>query len=1518
MRKKSVHLNSGHYLLAAILLVAIGGVVISRIAGHSVYMEARGHLLDKTSLAAASLDPQNIAALTGQISDLNTHEYHEVKGMLNRMLHADRFIRYFYITRKTGDKIIVLCDSDEEKEDSQKTIGVEIDRKNHTIWNAIAHGYPEILRGVKSERGNSVVGVAPILDKDGNTIAVLRADVDEHFLEGPISMAKREPILVASLLCCVLWLLHFMRSRAIKARTALQRNETKYRTLYESASAAVMLLDETKFIDCNEATTELFGYPNREEFCAKNPGDVSPPFQPDGTDSLTASKNHINEALQKGSCTFDWIYRRANGDDFPAEVFLNALEMEGRVILQSIVRDVTERKQAEQALLEERNRARMYLDVARVIMLATDKEGKITLINKKGLQVLGCTEEEALGKYWIETFIPEHWRAESHRRTVSIMNEAKNLDEQLDGWILTRDKKERIIAWHATALKDAKGVTIGVLRSGQDVTARRGEQEESRLRALLLETLQETSIDGIIVIGAENQVITSNHRFAEMLRLENPVAPMEDGAFLLQKLQHFLVDPREFLELAKRLKVQRDEVFRGEISLKDGRIFDRYTAPLIGDDGKYYGRAWFIRDITEQKRAEEALHDSEEKFRMMGASAQDAILMIDPNGAISFWNAAASRIFGWTEEEAIGKDMHALIAPTNYHAAQQEAFKNFQRTGEGNAVGKTLDLFARRRDGSEFPSEISLAAVKIRGQWHGVGIVRDITERKRIEAEIRENEERTRTILNSIHTGIVIVDAKTRVIFEANPTAIDLIGLPREQIVGKVCHGFICPAEPHNCPVVDMGLTLDNVEGVLIKGDGTPLPVLKTATAITLSGKQYVLGCFVDISDRKRAEEALLQAKEAAESAAIAKAMFLANMSHEIRTPMNGIIGMNGLLLDTDLTKEQREYAETVSNSASALLAIINDILDFSKIEAGKLDIEILDFDLRAMMDDMNDILAVKAQEKGLEYVCVLDPEVASLLSGDPGRLRQILTNLIGNAIKFTAHGEIAIHVDMVSETDAETMLRFSVKDTGIGISKEHIDILFKAFTQADASTARKFGGTGLGLAISKQLVEMMNGEVFVDSELGKGSTFSFTCRLKKQEKTNAEDIQPDVDIRGMRVLVVDDNATNRLLLQRQLLLWHCVPYEAAEGESALVKLREAVSEGDPFEIAILDMQMPGMNGETLGRLIREDKTLSMTRLVIMTSVGTRGDAARLQEMGFSAYLTKPVRQSRLFDTLITVAGRSVAVESTTLPIVTQYSAVENRKRRIRILLAEDNATNQIVALRTLEKLGYRADVAGNGLEALKSLETIPYDIVLMDVQMPEMDGMEATRRIRNPESAVLNHSIPIIAMTAHAMKGDKEACINAGMDDYVSKPVNPKELAAALSRQLARCAHNAVKAAPELKPEQTINTEGVFDKEAALARVCGDEDIFKEILDVFFEDAVNQINLLKQAAAVNDVATITRQAHSLKSAAGSVGASAMRDTAFKIEMFGREGKTEEAAQLTPELQAEFDQFKEIIASWRK
>ncbi|MBI4838782.1 MAG: response regulator [Nitrospirae bacterium] len=664
----------------------------------------------------------------------------------------------------------------------------------------------------------------------------------------------------------------------------------------------------------------------------------------------------------------------------------------------------------------------------------------------------------------------------------------------------------------------------------------------------------------------------------------------------------------------------------------------------------------------------------------------------------------------------------------------------------------------------------------------------------------------------------------------------------------------------------------------------------------------------------------LIDARFSAEDASRLKSDFLANMSHEIRTPMTGVIGMIDLALNTNLTEGQRDYLITAKRNAYELLEIINDILDFSKIEAGMLPVDIIDFNLRMTVESVAETLAPRAQEKNLELACLIHHTVPSLVRGDSGRIRQILVNLAGNAIKFTEKGEVVIRVELKQETDDKVTVLFSVTDTGIGISKDKLSMIFAPFTQADTSTTRKYGGTGLGLSISMQLVRLMGGELSVESEGGKGSRFWFTVPLEKQKAGDIITHEVYPDIHGAKILVADDNETNRTILCKMLEGFGCRPYAVEDDIKAVQELKNAAGSEDPFRLLILDMQIPGTDTTQVIRNIKKSSDINKTAIIALTSLASRGDSAQLHEMGCDGYLVKPIKQSMLLDAITTVLSPEAAAKDLKhKSIVTRHTISEKKRRDVRILLVEDNPVNQKFITALLNKAGYTADVAGNGRLAVEAAAANEYDLILMDVQMPEMDGFEATKAIRGKEGE--SRHTPIIAMTAHAMEGDREACINAGMDDYISKPIQPPALFVLIEKWI-KTRLEKKSAGPELvitddniRLKDAVLKSIPVDMKSAMQRFGNDREFFKEMLKEFLNYIPEHLKTLSEAAASGDADVMQIEAHSIKGAAGNLSADKVYSLALSIEHKARDRSISDASLLINELKDEVDRLNEFATA---
>jgi PAS domain S-box-containing protein len=1195
---------------------------------------------------------------------------------------------------------------------------------------------------------------------------------------------------------------------------------------------------------------------------------------------------------------------------------------------------VQERRRIDALRVAESEREyRSVLESMGDVFYRSDERGRLVMASLSFARVLGYgTVDEALGMDLAQEFY-------EHPTQCAELLERLDADGSVTDFEVTVRRRDGSIVDGAVSgnfYRDAAGNVRGVEGVLRDMTARMHAERELAEAEARSRHLLEAAGDGIFGLDGQGHVTFMNPAAEQMLgwaaselsglRMHQAIHyAREDGsAYPIEECPQHLACTQGLESLVD------DEV----LWRKDGTCFPvEYIARPLVEDGELQGAIISFRDISERRAARLALEESRDRLDFVLRAARVGVWEWEIAADHIVWDETTAALYGLPPGAGEGAwaAFDACIHPDDVDVVDAAARLAIETDAQYEAEFRVLRdgevVYLAERGRARRDEDGAVVALS--------GVTWDVTERRRAQEELQFT-----TFVVEHAADIVFWMTAGGEMLYANQTAQRCLGYSPQEFRGLSVHdidpGFPRERWPeHVAELREAGsLTFESTHR---RKDGTTLPVEITAMYVEFGGDAYDVAFCRDITERRAAEDELRRSKELteaanrqlesaitranqlaveAESANTAKSEFLANMSHEIRTPMNGVIGMTSLLLDTGLNAEQRDYAETVQNSAEALLTIINDILDFSKIEAGKLEMEVLDFDLRAAVEDTCDLPALQAQAKGLELTAFIEPDVPSSLRGDPGRLRQVLTNLLGNAVKFTQHGEISVSVGLVSAATDSVTLRFAVRDTGIGISSEQAESLFEAFTQADASTTRRFGGTGLGLTISRKLVELMGGEIGVRSEPGAGSTFSFTATFARQDPDTVVAVD-DLDgdrIAGARVLAVDDNETNRKVVAGMLGSWGCHHEEVESGEAALAQLRAAAAAGDPYDVAVLDMMMPEVDGEELGRRIKGDPAIAGVQLVMMTSMGRRGDAGRLERLGFAAYLTKPVKQSQLYDCLTVVLSRGAGVPGPAARIVTRHSLADRERRMVRILLAEDNAINQKVALRTLERLGYHADVVDDGQAALDALGTGRFDLVLMDVQMPVLDGMAATRVIRDPSSAVLDHSVPVVALTAHARPEDRRACLAAGMDDYLSKPLQPDKLAATLARWVrgAGGAEEEPVVGDEV-PDAPAPGAVIFDPAVLLDLLGGDAEAVEEILAEYLEDVPRQMKALDTALGEGDLEAARRQAHTVKGASANVGAKALRAVAYDVERAAAGGDAAGARALADSLAREFERLEERL-----
>ncbi len=955
----------------------------------------------------------------------------------------------------------------------------------------------------------------------------------------------------------------------------------------------------------------------------------------------------------------------------------------------------------------------------------------------------------------------------------------------------------------------------------------------------------------------------------------------------------------------------------------------------------------------------EQMQESEAGTRAIIDNALDGIITIDHLGCIIEFNPAAERLFGYEREEVLGKPLVDLLVPPHLRESQRRGWEQFLATGYGPWIGQRIETVGLRAEGREFPIELAVTVLHPQQPPLLTAYVRDLSQLKQATEKLSESNGRLQAVLDAATQAAIIATDADGLITLFNRGAERMLGYKAEEVVGDHTPELFLDAaeltaharrltEEFGLPIEGFAALVERArrddheerEWTLTRKNGSCLTVNLAVTVIRDDRAEITgyLAVATDVTSRRRAALALERAKAAAETANRAKSDFLANVSHEIRTPMNGILGMTQLALDSDLTAEQREFLQMVKTSAEGLLTVINDILDFSKIEAGKLELDPIAFELRDMLADAVRSLSLRAHAKDLELACHVAGDVPDFFVGDPVRLRQVLLNLVGNAIKFTERGEVVVRVQLAREKGTkegdgptpapyhpggDIELHFAVSDTGIGIPPEKLPYIFDPFVQADTSTTRKYGGTGLGLSITGRLVEMMAGRLWAESVPGQGSTFHFTLRLKLQDRSPSRLLpRRPLDLQGLSVLVVDDNATNRRILADLLGSWLMKTTAVDNARLALMELEAATANEKPFPLVLLDAHMPEADGFALAAEIRARPHLGQPPLILLSSGNRVGDGERCLQLGIGQRLTKPIKPSDLLHAILRALDRIGGGRAEAAPLVARepssgavVAVNESAKEAgpptgnsLRVLLAEDNFVNQRLILAVLEKQGHCVAAVANGAAAVRAVQQESFDVVLMDVQMPEMNGLEATRAIRAWEQQHGGH-VPIVAMTAHAMKGAREDCLRAGMDEYLSKPIQAPELV----RVMEELTNGR---AEKLAATTAASWPALFDPRPMLRRISDDSDLFRELIRLFQEDSPRMLQALRAAIEAADAESVERTAHLLKGAVSNFAATEVVQAAQHLENMGRRGDLHEARDACRALEQSLSHFQAALDEW--
>ncbi len=1147
----------------------------------------------------------------------------------------------------------------------------------------------------------------------------------------------------------------------------LPRQDDYFEALVRDSPVAMVAVDlNADVVAWNPAAEQLFGY-TFSEAVGRNLDNLIARSEAIRAEAL----GYSGDAMRGGR--IDTTTRRTRKDGSWVDVEVLGLPVvirgEQRGFI-AIYHDIRERKRAEE---EQRRQKEYFAAIVRnspVAIVTADPESRVVSWNPAAELLFGYSEAEAIGGK-VEDLV-----ASSELVRAEAEDYAKlNLSGEAIRVVTRRSRKDGTLV---DVELQGLPVMIGDEQKGyiaiyHDISAHKQAEAELRDQKLYLEAVVQHSPAAIVVIDPHARVRAWNPGAEKLFGYAPEEAIGQDIDDLVATSAEIRAEALGFSRSGARGAVIHAITRR---TRKDGSLVDvELSAVPVDFGGEQKGYIALYHDVTAHKQAEAELSQQKSYLEAVVENSPVAIVVVDPEASVRAWNPGAEKLFGYSPAEAIGRNIDELVATAP--EVEPEAVGLSQKAMQGDVVHAITRR--TRKDGSLVDVELSAVPVDFGHDQKGlIALYHDIGEVKRAEEELRRQKQYFEAVVEHTPVAIVLVGLDIRILVW-NPEAERLFGYTREEALGRDIDELVAKSPEIHSEAV--GYTEQVGKGGVFhaitrrtRKDGSLVDVELLGVPISIGGRRVgTIVIYHDITELQRA-------RQEAESANEAKSAFLATMSHEIRTPMNAIIGMSGLLLDTDLADEQREFAEIIRDSGDALLTIINDILDFSKIEAGRMELEQTPFDLRECVEGTLDLVAAQAAKKGIDLAYEIDDETPPAVVGDLPRTRQVLLNLLNNGVKFTEQGEVTLAVSSRRLSRGKHEFHLIVRDTGIGIPPARVGRLFQSFSQADASTTRKYGGTGLGLAISKRLAELMGGTIWVESSgvSGEGSSFHFTFEGKEASALilRPERLGQQPSLRGRRVLIVDDHQTNRTILVHQTRAWGMQTRDTGSPAEALRWIRD----GESFDLAILDHMMPEMDGLTLAEEIHRLRQETSLPVVILSSLGKREAAKDVP--GIAGHVTKPVKPSQLFDVLVTVfAAAGTPPEREAAPSRPQADPAMASRQPLRILVAEDNAVNQKLALRLLAQLGYRADVAADGVEAIEALERQRYDVILMDVQMPELDGLEATRRIalRWPASARPR----IIAMTANAMQGDRELCLEAGMDDYISKPIHVEELVAALSR---------------------------------------------------------------------------------------------------------------------------------------